>query len=67
MRPCVAPCLGVMCAYAIHPQVYLYMGRHADQTNLSKETCDGASTCKPDPLFAGEAKQAVLTIRSDVI
>lgn len=25
------------------------------------------STCKPDPLFAGEAKQAVLTIHSDVI
>lgn len=67
VHPCVALCLGVMCAHAIHSQVYLYMGRHTDQTNLSKETCDGVSTCKLDPLFAAEAKQAVLTIHSDVI
>lgn len=45
----------------------IHVGRHADQTNPSRETCSRKSTCKPDPLFAGEAKQAVLTIHSDVI
>lgn len=58
-------CLNVM--YALSIPRYLYWGRHADQTNLSRETCDGTSTCKLDPLFAGEAKQAALTVHSDVI
>lgn len=59
------PCLSVM--YVLSIPRYLYLERHTDQTNLSRETCDGTSTCKLDPLFAGEAKQAVLTIHSDVI
>lgn len=60
-------CVWVWCVYMLSSPRYSYARRHTDQTNLSRETCDGTSACKPDPLFAGEAKQAVLTNHSDVI
>lgn len=64
---CVVACvgLGVMCVCVF--SIPRYAGRHTDQTNLSREMCGGTSMWKPDPLFAREAKQAMLTIHSDVI
>lgn len=70
-RVCVLACAQcivlVWCVCMRSSPRYSSTGRHTDQTNLSRETRDGTSTCKPDPLFAGKAKQAALTNHSDVI
>lgn len=51
---------------------YPFPGIRTRGATLTKQTCRGRCVTerphvKPDPLFAGEAKQAVLTIHSDVI
>lgn len=51
---------------------YPFPGFCTRGATLTKQTCRGRCVTerphvKPDPLFAGEAKQAVLTIHSDVI
>lgn len=52
----LAACVSVRCACCVRSLVFLCVRCHADQTNLwRRDVC-----VKPDPVFAGEVKQAAM-------